>query len=203
MDIITNTPASLLVLAIAGGYLAGSVPFGLVCARLAGLGDIRKIGSGNIGATNVLRSGNKLAAFGTLIGDAGKGAIAVAIALSFGLADLAPFVGLAAVIGHCYPIWLGFKGGKGVATAIATIAMLYWPAGVMMAGTWLIMSLLFRISSLSALTGFVTATSLAFFTYESWQLIAAIAALSFWRHKENIVRILKGTESRINISKKT
>ena len=184
------------------GYLAGSIPFGLVSARLAGLGDIRKIGSGNIGATNVLRSGNKLAAFTTLIGDAGKGAFAVAIAYYFGFDDWAALAGLAAVIGHCYPIWLGFKGGKGVATAIATIAMLSWPAGLMMAGTWLVMSVIFRISSLSALTGFVTATALAFTMSADWPYIAAIALLSFWRHRENIARLLKGTESRISFSKK-
>lgn len=184
------------------GYLAGSIPFGLVSARLAGLGDIRKIGSGNIGATNVLRSGNKLAAFTTLIGDAGKGAFAVAIAYYFGFDDWAALAGLAAVIGHCYPIWLGFKGGKGVATAIATIAMLSWPAGLMMAGTWLVMSVIFRISSLSALTGFVTATALAFMMSADWPYIAAIALLSFWRHRENIARLLKGTESRISFSKK-
>ncbi len=183
------------------GYLAGSIPFGLISARLAGLGDIRKIGSGNIGATNVLRSGNKLAAFTTLIGDAGKGAMAVGLAYYSGMEAYAPLVGLAAVIGHCYPVWLGFKGGKGVATAIATIAMLYWPAGLMMAGTWLLMSLVMRISSLSALTGFVTATSLAALYYESWLYIAAIAALSFWRHKENIARLIAGTETRIKLKK--
>lgn len=184
------------------GYLAGSIPFGLISARLAGLGDIRAIGSGNIGATNVLRSGNKLAAFTTLIGDACKGAFAVAFALYAGFDMLAPLVGLAAVIGHCYPIWLGFKGGKGVATAIATIAILYWPAGLMMAGTWLVMSILFRISSLSALTAFVTATALSALYFEGWLYIAAIALLSFWRHKDNIKRLINGTESRISFSKK-
>ena len=191
-----------LMILIFAGYLAGSIPFGIVCARLAGLGDIRKIGSGNIGATNVLRSGNKLAAFGTLIGDAGKGAIAVMVAIMTGYEDVAAMAGLAAVIGHCYPLWLGFKGGKGVATAIATIAVLYWPAGLMMAATWLIMSLIFRISSLSALTGFVTATGLAALYYDQWVYIGAIAALSFWRHKDNIARLMAGTESKISFSKK-
>ena len=184
------------------GYLAGAIPFGVIAAHIAGLGDVRKIGSGNIGATNVLRSGNKTAAFATLVGDAGKGAIAVLIALETGYEALAPLVGLAAVIGHCYPVWLGFKGGKGVATAIATIAVLYWPAGLTMAATWLVMSVIFRISSLSALTGFVTATSVAALYFESWLYIAAIAALSFWRHKENIARLIAGTESRISFSKK-
>ena len=193
--------ADIIIIALAG-YFAGSIPFGLVSARLAGLGDIRKIGSGNIGATNVLRSGNKLAAFTTLIGDAGKGAFAVAMAYYFGFGDFAALAGLAAVIGHCYPVWLGFKGGKGVATAIATIAMLSWPAGLMMAVTWLVMSIIFRISSLSALTGFVTATALASITSADWPFIAAIAALSFWRHKDNIQRLLTGTESRISLAKK-
>lgn len=191
-----------LVILFLSGYLAGSIPFGIVCARLAGLGDIRKIGSGNIGATNVLRSGHKLAAFGTLVGDAGKGAIAVICAILAGYGDLAAMVGLAAVIGHCYPVWLGFKGGKGVATAIATIAVLYWPAGLMMAGTWLVMSLVFRISSLSALTGFGTATVLASFYFDQWGYIGAIAALSFWRHRDNIARLIAGTESKISFSKK-
>lgn len=185
------------------GYLAGSIPFGLVSARLAGLGDIRKIGSGNIGATNVLRSGNKGAAFATLIGDAGKGAIAVFVAISLGYEHYAPLVGFAAVVGHCYPIWLGFKGGKGVATAIATIAVLYWPAAIAMALTWLVMSLVFRISSLSALTAFVAASLVCYLYYPDWLFVASIAALSFWRHKENIQRLIAGTESRISFSKKT
>lgn len=191
-----------LVILFLSGYLAGSIPFGIVCARLAGLGDIRKIGSGNIGATNVLRSGHKIAAFGTLVGDAGKGAIAVMLAIIAGYGDLAALVGLAAVIGHCYPAWLGFKGGKGVATAIATIGVLYWPAGLMMAGTWLMMSLVFRISSLSALTGFATATVLAALYFDQWGYIGAIAALSFWRHRDNIARLIAGTESKISFSKK-
>ena len=185
------------------GYLAGSIPFGLVVARLAGLGDIRKIGSGNIGATNVLRSGNKSAAFATLIGDSGKGGIAVFAAIGMGYEGFAPLVGLAAVLGHCYPIWLGFKGGKGVATAIATIAVLYWPAGIAMVATWLVMSLIFRISSLSALTAFVAASLVCYLYYANWVFVAAIAALSFWRHKENIQRLLAGTESRISFSKKS
>ncbi len=191
-----------LLLCLAG-YLAGSIPFGLVSARLAGLGDIRKIGSGNIGATNVLRSGNKSAAFATLIGDAGKGAIAVFVAISLGYEQYAPLVGFAAVVGHCYPIWLGFKGGKGVATAIATIAVLYWPAAIAMALTWLVMSLVFRISSLSALTAFVAASLVCYLYYADWLFVATIAALSFWRHKENIERLIAGTESRISFSKKS
>ena len=190
-----------MMIAAALGYLAGSVPFGLVCAYLAGLGDIRKIGSGNIGATNVLRTGHKLAAFGTLIGDAGKGGAIVALLLALGWTDQAPVAGLAAVIGHCYPLWLGFKGGKGVATAIATLAVLYWPAGLTMAITWLIMSALFRISSLSALAGFATATLISALYFDGWPYICAIAALSYWRHRENIARILAGTESKISFKK--
>lgn len=193
---------SIAIILALGGYLIGSIPFGLVSAYLAGLGDIRQIGSGNIGATNVLRSGHKLAAFTTLIGDSGKGAFVIWLAISTGHSEWAPLAGLAAVIGHCYPLWLRFKGGKGVATAIATIFMLYWPAGLVMALTWLIMSLLFRISSLSALTGFVTASATCLIYYDQWPYVLAIAALSFWRHKENIVRLANGTESRIRLSKK-
>ena len=191
----------ILVWAIAG-YLAGSVPFGLVSAYLAGLGDIRKIGSGNIGATNVLRSGNKLAAFTTLVGDAGKGAAIVFLCLSSQSAELAALVGFMAVIGHCYPIWLGFKGGKGVATALATLAVLYWPAGLAMAATWLVMSLIFKISSLSALTGFLAAVIISIIYYDEWLYIVLIALLSFWRHRDNIKRLIAGEESRISFSSK-
>ena len=191
----------MLVWAVAG-YLAGSVPFGLVSAYLAGLGDIRKIGSGNIGATNVLRSGNKLAAFSTLAGDAGKGAAIVFLCLSSQSAELAALVGFMAVIGHCYPIWLGFKGGKGVATALATLSVLYWPAGLAMAVTWLVMSIIFKISSLSALTGFLAAVMVSIIYYDDWLYIVLIALLSFWRHRDNIKRLIAGEESRISFSSK-
>lgn len=184
------------------GYLIGAVPFGLVAGYVAGLGDIRKIGSGNIGATNVLRSGNKLAAFATLVGDSGKGAAVVGLTFYLGYDTLAPLVGLCAVVGHCYPIWLGFRGGKGVATAIATISMLYWPAGLAMAVTWLCVAAVMRISSLAALTGFVAASAVSMISYDSWPLILAISALSFWRHKENIQRLISGTESHITLRKK-
>lgn len=190
------------ILLTMAGYFIGSIPFGLVSAYLAGLGDIRQIGSGNIGATNVLRSGHKLAAFATLVGDSGKGAFVIWLAISLGYVEWAPLAGLAAVIGHCYPLWLGFKGGKGVATALATIFMLHWPAGVVMAVTWLLMSLLFRISSLSALTGFLTASVTCLIYYDQWLYVIAISALSFWRHKDNIIRLAKGKESRIQLSKK-
>ena len=183
------------------GYLAGSIPFGLICAYLAGLGDIRKIGSGNIGATNVLRSGHKLAAFGTLIGDAGKGALIVGLIIIAGYQDYAAFVGLMAVIGHCYPIWLGFKGGKGVATTLATLAVIFWPAGLAMALCWLVMSLIFKISSLSALAGFALATIVSYFYFDGWVFVALISILCYWRHRENIQRIVAGTESRISFKK--
>ena len=184
-----------------GGYLAGSVPFGLICAYLAGLGDIRKIGSGNIGATNVLRSGNKLAAFGTLVGDAGKGALVVGLIIGAGYEEHAAFVGLMAVIGHCYPVWLRFQGGKGVATTLATLAVIYWPAGLSMALCWLVMSLIFKISSLSALAGFAIATIVSALYFEDWLYVALISVLCYWRHRENIKRILAGTESRISFKK--
>ena len=184
-----------------GGYLAGSVPFGLICAYLAGLGDIRKIGSGNIGATNVLRSGNKIAAFGTLVGDAGKGALAVGLVIIAGHEEHAAFVGLMAVIGHCYPVWLRFQGGKGVATTLATLAVIYWPAGLSMALCWLVMSLIFKISSLSALAGFAVATIVSTLYFDDWLYVALISCLCYWRHRENIKRILAGTESRISFKK--
>ena len=195
-----NMSVDLIILGLCG-YLAGSVPFGLICSYMAGLGDICKIGSGNIGATNVLRSGHKLAAFGTLVGDAGKGALIVWLIILAGYDDYAAFVGLMAVIGHCYPIWLGFRGGKGVATTLATLAVIYWPAGLSMAICWLIMSAIFRISSLSALAGFAVASVVSYLYYDDWIFVLLISLLCYWRHRENIKRIIAGTENRISFKK--
>ena len=195
-----NMSVDLIILGLCG-YLAGSVPFGLICSYMAGLGDIRKIGSGNIGATNVLRSGHKLAAFGTLVGDAGKGALIVWLIILAGYDNYAAFAGLMAVIGHCYPIWLGFRGGKGVATTLATLAVIYWPAGLSMAICWLIMSAIFRISSLSALAGFAVASVVSYLYYDDWIFVLLISLLCYWRHRENIKRIIAGTESRISFKK--
>ncbi|UUX50921.1 glycerol-3-phosphate 1-O-acyltransferase PlsY [Nisaea acidiphila] len=184
-------------------YLLGSIPFGLVFTRLAGLGDVRKIGSGSIGATNVLRTGNKLIALATLICDAGKGAAAVLIAARYG-PDMAVIAAACSLLGHCFPVWLKFKGGKGVATAFGTLIALS-PAVAALAGlTWLAMAVLFRYSSLSALTACLAAPS-----YMEWlvdrqhaELAAFMAVLIFIRHHANIRRLLKGEESKINLSKK-
>ena len=146
----------VLGLVAAAAYLLGSVPFGIVMTRLFGLGDLRQIGSGNIGATNVLRTGNKMAAALTLILDAGKGGIAVVIARALVGEDAAQVAGLAAFVGHCFPVFLGFKGGKGVATFIGTLLALWWPAGIAACLTWLLVAAVSRISSLSALVAAVT-----------------------------------------------
>lgn len=181
------------------GYLLGSVPFGLVITRALGLGDLRQIGSGNIGATNVLRTGNKGAALATLLLDSGKGAIAVLLARHFGGEASAILAGGAAFLGHCFPIWLRFKGGKGVATFLGTVIALNWPLGLIACATWALTAAITRISSLSALLAAALAPVFA------WTLgrtdIAAVAAfmavLIFIRHHANISRLLAGTEPRI------
>ncbi|MEQ3643587.1 MAG: glycerol-3-phosphate 1-O-acyltransferase PlsY [Paracoccus sp. (in: a-proteobacteria)] len=181
------------------GYLLGSVPFGLVITRALGLGDLRQIGSGNIGATNVLRTGNKGAALATLLLDSGKGAIAVLLARHFGGEAAAILAGGAAFLGHCFPVWLRFKGGKGVATFLGTGIALNWPLGLIACATWALTAAITRISSLSALLAAALAPVFA------WGLgrtdIAAVAAfmavLIFIRHHANISRLLAGTEPRI------
>ena len=192
--------SSPMLMALAGvAYLLGSVPFGMVIARAMGLGDLRKIGSGNIGATNVLRSGNKLAAFLTLVLDSGKGAAAVLLAgLIFGN-DAAQLAGLFAFLGHLFPVWLGFKGGKGVATFLGLILALNFWAGLAVCATWLAVALVFRFSSLAGLIA-AAATPVwlyLFGTASAGGLAIALAALIWWRHKDNIKRLLAGTESRI------
>lgn len=181
------------------GYLLGSVPFGLVITRALGLGDLRQIGSGNIGATNVLRTGNKGAALATLLLDSGKGAIAVLLARHFGGETAAVLAGAAAFLGHCFPVWLRFNGGKGVATFLGTLIALNWPLGLLACATWAVTALISRISSLSALMAAATTPVFA------WGLgrldIAAatafMAALIFLRHQANIARLMQGTEPRI------
>ncbi len=189
-----------LILAALGGYLLGSVPFGLVLTRAAGFGDIRKIGSGNIGATNVLRTGNKPLAAATLILDSGKGAVAVLIALWLSGDALAPLVaGVAAVIGHNFPVWLRFKGGKGVATTLGTLLAMAWPVGVLACLTWLVVALVFRYSSLSGLLSLVAAPAYAWFLGRPDVAVAAgvLAILSVVRHHQNIARLVRGEESKI------
>ncbi|HYC03688.1 MAG TPA: glycerol-3-phosphate 1-O-acyltransferase PlsY [Azospirillaceae bacterium] len=193
----------LLLAALAGGYLLGSVPFGLVLTRLAGYGDIREIGSGNIGATNVLRTGNKPLALATLLLDSGKGAIATLVAALWG-PEPAMLAAAGSMLGHAFPVWLGFKGGKGVATALGVLLAISWPVGLFACLMWLATAVVARISSLSALV----AIGLAPFFAWWWAgpqlagLAAFIALLVFIRHKANIERIMKGEEPRIGAKKK-
>ena len=180
-------------------YLLGAVPFGLVITRMLGLGDLRQIGSGNIGATNVLRTGNKPAALATLLLDSGKGAIAVLLARQFAGEHAAIIAGGAAFFGHLYPIWLGFKGGKGVATFLGTMIALAWPLGLAACAVWLATAVVTRISSLSALVAAAATVPLAWVLGhpELMLLSAILSALIFWRHRSNIARIARGTEPKI------
>ncbi|MES2256126.1 MAG: glycerol-3-phosphate 1-O-acyltransferase PlsY [Pseudomonadota bacterium] len=181
------------------GYLLGSIPFGLFFAFASGAGDVRKVGSGNIGATNVLRTGKKWAAAATLLCDGLKGAAAVLIARAFLPPGCEIFAALAAVLGHIFPIWLRFKGGKGVATFLGVTLALYWPVGLLIAGTWLLAAAIWRISSLSALIA--VALSPVFFYlsghHEYAPLATLLAALIFFMHRENIRRLLRSEEPRI------
>ncbi|MFD1794569.1 glycerol-3-phosphate 1-O-acyltransferase PlsY [Paracoccus aurantiacus] len=181
------------------GYLLGSVPFGIVITRLLGLGDLRQIGSGNIGATNVLRTGHKGAALATLLLDSGKGAIAVLLARWLGGEAAAVLAGAGALLGHCFPVWLGFRGGKGVATFLGTLIALYWPLGLAACAIWLLSAAIFRISSLSALVSVGTSPLVALLMGKGMIAAAALfmAALIFWRHRENISRLAAGTEPKI------
>ncbi len=200
--------------ALAFGYALGSIPFGLLLTRMAGLGDIRSIGSGNIGATNVLRTGNKKVAVATLLLDGGKGAAAALIALYFAGTFPMLAAGIGAVIGHCFPVWLGFKGGKGVATTLGTFIAWSWPLGIGACLLWMIYAAAFRISSLSALLGLATTAALAWLLSTTTVLgrivsnsnlafaATVIVALVFAMHHENIRRLLAGTEPRIGGSKK-
>lgn len=193
------------ILAIAFGYILGSIPFGLVLSYLFGYGDIRKIGSGNIGATNVLRTGNKPLAFATLVLDIGKGAIAVLIVKYFVHFDTAVFTGLAAILGHMFPVCLKFKGGKGVATTIGTYIALVPIVGLISVGTWIFMAVVFRYSSLSALIALAVAPVAAHALYGDIQLTAvcALIAVIVWaKHHQNIRRLIKGEEPKIGKKKK-
>jgi glycerol-3-phosphate acyltransferase PlsY len=183
-------------------YLVGSIPFGLVLTRLSGLGDIRRIGSGNIGATNVLRTGRKSLAAGTLLLDGGKGAVAVLIAAQFGQ-DMAVIAAAASVIGHLFPIWLRFKGGKGVATTLGVLLAIAWPVGVACCVTWLLIAFVFRYSSVAALVAMAASPAYAyvFADPQRAQLAALLAVLVFLRHHENIRRLLRGQEGKISFKK--
>jgi glycerol-3-phosphate acyltransferase PlsY len=208
LSIIQPWLAAVLVI---GGYLLGSIPFGVIATRMAGLGDIRKVGSGNIGATNVLRTGRKDLAAITLIGDGGKGAVAVGLAhllattYAPGAEPLAcALAGGASFFGHVFPVWLGFKGGKGVATFLGVLLAAAWPVGLLACATWLAVARLLRISSLSALIAAALSPLYALALGRPLPtviLAAVLAALIFIRHHENIRRLLNGTEPRIGAKK--
>ncbi|RUT32935.1 glycerol-3-phosphate 1-O-acyltransferase PlsY [Arsenicitalea aurantiaca] len=188
-----------LVLGLGLGYLLGSVPFGLLLTRAAGLGDIRAIGSGNIGATNVLRTGKKWLAALTLLLDAAKGAVPVLLAAWLWGSEAAMAAAVGAFLGHVFPVWLRFNGGKGVATLIGVLFGLNWVLGLIFCATWLLVALVGRISSLSALVAAATTPIIAFFL-EGPALaltIAVLAAILFYRHAPNIARLRAGTEPRI------
>jgi glycerol-3-phosphate acyltransferase PlsY len=191
-------------IALAIGYLLGSIPFGLLFSLAFGEGDVRKIGSGSIGATNVLRTGNRSAAALTLFFDAMKGAAAVSFIRLFLDQDAALFAALGAFLGHLFPVWLGFKGGKGVAVSLGILLSLFWPAGLLAFATWLAVVAAYRISSLAALVAAV-ATPLYMLIFGRWHeaaLAFVLAVLVFVVHSENIRRLLRGEEPRIGAKSK-
>jgi glycerol-3-phosphate acyltransferase PlsY len=192
-----------LILAAAGGYLLGSIPFGLVLTRLAGLGDIRSIGSGNIGATNVLRTGNKGLAAATLILDSGKGAFAALLAGAYLSPEAGVVAGLFAVLGHNFPVWLRFKGGKGVATSLGVLLAVAWPVGVAACLTWLLVAAVLRYSSLAALVALSLSPFYSLIWSDTWVVVAALilAVLAIIRHRANIQRLVTGTEPKIGKKK--
>ncbi len=198
MPDITSTYQMLAVAAIAG-YLLGSIPFGIVIARVMGLGNLREIGSGNIGATNVLRTGNKTAAALTAMLDAGKGAVALLIARALIGEDAAQIAGLAAFLGHLFPIWLRFRGGKGVATFLGILLALYWPLGLAACATWLFSAMTMRMSSLAGLmaAGLSPMWALMLGQGQTLLLGAILTILIYIRHAANIKRIKAGTEPKI------
>ncbi|SNX71022.1 acyl-phosphate glycerol-3-phosphate acyltransferase [Cereibacter ovatus] len=197
--------SGLLALILTGalGYLLGSIPFGIVITRAFGLGDLRQIGSGNIGATNVLRTGNKPAALATLLLDSGKGAIAVLIARFTVGEDAAQLAALTSFLGHLFPVWLGFKGGKGVATFLGTLLALAWPVGIACCLTWLATAAVSRISSLSALVAAASAVLwMVVLGQGQMALLGGLLTLAiFYRHSANIQRIVAGTEPKIGAGK--
>jgi glycerol-3-phosphate acyltransferase PlsY len=198
MPALLSPPLALALVAVLA-YLLGSVPFGVVITRMLGLGDLRSIGSGNIGATNVLRTGHRGAAAATLILDAAKGAVAVLIARALLGEDAAQLAGLAAFLGHLFPVWLGFRGGKGVATFLGTLLALAWPVGLAACATWAATAALTRYSSLSALVAAALSPLWALMLGDRQVVMLAVglAALVVARHRGNIARLRAGTEPRI------
>lgn len=210
MESLASAVWLTLGLIVVGGYLLGSIPFGMIATRLGGTGDIRKIGSGNIGATNVLRSGRKDLAAITLIGDAGKGAVAVLGAHllvrepGYAQAFAVALAGGSAFVGHLFPVWLKFNGGKGVATFYGVLLSAFFPVGALAALTWIAMAFLFRISSLAALTAAALAPLFALAVDAPRPIVvlaAVMAVLIYIRHHENIRRLLKGEEPKIGARK--
>ena len=208
IDLASNSS----ILAFLLGYLAGSIPFGLLLTRAFGLGDIRQQGSGNIGATNVLRTGNRWLAASTLLADILKGSLPVLVASHYGAVLYGPspaalefpaLAGLGAFLGHLFPFWLNFKGGKGVATYIGVLAGLYWPLALLFCIIWLGVALMFRISSLSALIAAAVLPLAAAMTGRNWLVITILvmSLLVFFRHKDNIKRLISGEEGKIGTSK--
>lgn len=194
-----DTGFALLALWAVLGYLLGSIPFGMVLAKAMNLGNLREIGSGNIGATNVLRTGSKGAAAATLLLDGGKGAVAVLLARAITGEDAAQLAGLLAFLGHCYPVWLRFKGGKGVATFLGLMLALAWPVGVACCLTWLVAAALKRISSFAAIAAAASSTLWMNLLGHGQAVVlgAILTLLIFWRHRENIARLKAGTEPKI------
>jgi glycerol-3-phosphate acyltransferase PlsY len=186
------------IFALALGYLLGSIPFGLVLTRIAGKGDLREIGSGNIGATNVLRTGSKPLAALTLVLDCLKATAAVLIAQRLVGWGMGPIAGAAAFIGHLYPVWLKFRGGKGVATFLGVLMPLLWPGAVVYAFVWLLALRTTRISSVAGITAAVSAPVTAAILHSPLlSMLLGLAVLVLWKHRENILRLKKGTEPRI------
>jgi len=192
-----------IFLALLLGYAFGSIPFGLLLTKMAGLGDVRQQGSGNIGATNVLRTGNKGLAAATLLLDLAKGFVPVYLAWQW-FPDLIGFAAVGAILGHCFPIWLGFKGGKGVATLAGVCFGIGWPVGLAYALVWLAMLAITRISSLSGITAAIIAPAVAWFggnyvqgTQQAVPFLALIAVLILWLHRSNIGRLRAGTEPKV------
>jgi acyl phosphate:glycerol-3-phosphate acyltransferase len=202
MPALTTDPI-LLLLTAALAYLLGSVPFGIVITRLLGLGDLRQIGSGNIGATNVLRTGSKGAALATLLLDAAKGGVAVLIArLALG-EDAAQVAALASFLGHLFPVWLGFRGGKGMATFIGTVLVLDWQVGLAVCGTWVVVAALTRTSSVATLMAAASTSGWLFVFNEGRMLllVMALTLLIYLRHSENLKRIKAGVEPKIALKR--
>jgi glycerol-3-phosphate acyltransferase PlsY len=192
-----------MLFALAIGYLFGSIPFGLILTRLAGKGDVRDIGSGNIGATNVLRTGSKPLAAMTLLLDCLKATAAILLVRHFFGEDLAPIAAAGAMIGHLYPVWLKFRGGKGVATLLGVlIGLQFWVAAITYAIIWIFLLLTLRISSVSGMAAAVSAPLVAFILHSNLTpMLLGFAVLALWKHRENILRLARGTEPRIGRAK--